>query len=66
MDRRKFLTTAGLGLVAAAAPISIDAVTRKTRRAKTAAFLLKIEIDLFLSNLSNYRTYIALIQLFVF
>ena len=37
MNRRKFLTTAGLGLVAAAAPVSIDAVTRKTRRAKTAA-----------------------------
>ena len=37
MDRRKFLASAGLGLVAAATPISIDAVTKKARRARTAA-----------------------------
>ncbi len=37
MDRRKFLASAGLGLMAAAAPISIDAATRKARRARTAA-----------------------------
>lgn len=37
MDRRKFLASAGLGLVAAATPISIDAVNRKARRARTAA-----------------------------
>ena len=37
MDRRKFLASAGLGLVAAATPISIDAVARKTRRARAAA-----------------------------
>jgi len=37
MDRRKFLASAGLGLMAAAAPISIDAATRKVRRARTAA-----------------------------
>ena len=37
MDRRKFLAAAGLGLVAAATPISIDAAKRKARRARNAA-----------------------------
>ncbi len=37
MDRRKFLASAGLGLVAAATPISIDAVTKKARKARTVA-----------------------------
>ena len=37
MDRRKFLAAAGLGVIAAASPITIDAARRKTRRARTAA-----------------------------
>ena len=37
MNRRKFLAGAGLGILAAASPVSLEAVAKKTRRARTAA-----------------------------